>query len=64
LEFLLPYSPDFNPIEEAFSKVKAFIHHHHYLLAKDGNGIVYDMMVTMDIVNVSNAVGYYMHAGY
>ena len=26
IEFLLPYSPDLNPIEEAFSKFKAFIH--------------------------------------
>ena len=25
IEFLPPYSPDLNPIEEAFSKVKAFI---------------------------------------
>jgi hypothetical protein len=26
IEFLPPYSPDLNPIEEAFLKVKAFIH--------------------------------------
>lgn len=25
LEFLPPYSPDLNPIEEAFSKIKQFI---------------------------------------
>ena len=25
LQFLLPYSPDFNPIEMAFSKLKAFL---------------------------------------
>jgi transposase len=25
LQFLPPYSPDFNPIEQAFSKLKAFL---------------------------------------
>ena len=25
IEYLPPYSPDLNPIEEAFSKIKAFI---------------------------------------
>jgi transposase len=28
IEFLPPYSPDLNPIEEAFSKIKAFIRRH------------------------------------
>lgn len=30
LVYLPPYSPDFNPIEEAFSAIKAFLHHHCY----------------------------------
>ncbi|KIK12105.1 hypothetical protein PISMIDRAFT_121448 [Pisolithus microcarpus 441] len=29
LLYLPPYSPDFNPIEEAFSAMKAWIHHNH-----------------------------------
>lgn len=30
--FLPPYSPDYNPIEEAFSFVKSFLRHHDDLL--------------------------------
>ncbi|KAF9225123.1 hypothetical protein BS17DRAFT_662689, partial [Gyrodon lividus] len=29
LIFLLPYSPDYNPIEQAFSSIKAFLHQHN-----------------------------------
>ncbi len=36
LRFLLPYSPDFNPIEMAFSKIKA-------LLKKDAARTVTDL---------------------
>jgi transposase len=28
LVFLLPYSPDYNPIEQAFSSIKAFLRRH------------------------------------
>ncbi|KAF5337894.1 hypothetical protein D9611_014776 [Ephemerocybe angulata] len=38
LEYLPPYSPDLNPIEEAFSKIKAFIRRHAGLMAKEGDG--------------------------
>ncbi|KAJ3542004.1 hypothetical protein NMY22_g3671 [Coprinellus aureogranulatus] len=36
LEYLPPYSPDLNPIEEAFSKVKAFIRRHNDLNCEGG----------------------------
>ena len=31
LEYLLPYSPDFNPIEEAFAELKAWIRRNNVL---------------------------------
>jgi hypothetical protein len=31
LEYLPPYSPDFNPIEEAFAELKAWIRRNHVL---------------------------------
>ena len=37
LEYLPPYSPDFNPIEEAFAELKAWIKK-NYLLADNYNG--------------------------
>ena len=37
LEFLPPYSPDFNPIEEAFAELKAWMKK-HYTLQENYNG--------------------------
>lgn len=63
LEYLLPYSPDLNPIEEAFSKVKAFIRRYQdYFLAS--NSIIFDMYEAMSIIMASDAAGYFIHAGY
>jgi len=31
LEFLLPYSPDFNPIEESFAEIKAWMRKNYML---------------------------------
>lgn len=64
IEYLLPYSPDLNPIKEAFLKVKAFIRQHCILLAKEGDGMVFDLMEIMEIVTSSDAIGYFVHAGY
>jgi DDE superfamily endonuclease len=65
IEYLPPYSPDLNPIEEAFSKIKHFLHHHQdYYLAAIGDGIIYDMYEVMEIITLDDAAGYFMHAGY
>ncbi len=65
LEFLPPYSPDFNPIEEAFSKIKAFIRENCDLfLTSSGAGIMFDMLQAMEIITPEDAEGYFAHAGY
>lgn len=64
LEYLPPYSPDLNPIEEAFSKIKAFIHRNQDCFSDDVNTIIYDMYIAMDVITESDAIGYIMHAGY
>ena len=64
IEFLPPYSPDLNPIEEAFSKVKSFIRRHGAYLSQDGDGMIYELMEIMDIVTSEDALGYFVHAGY
>jgi transposase len=62
---LPPYSPDLNPIEEVFSKIKHFLQRHQdYYLATKDDGILYDMYEVMDIVNPEDAAEYYGHAGY
>lgn len=64
IEFLPPYSPDLNPIEEAFSKIKAFIRRHGAVLAHEGDGMIFDLMQIMEVVTGDDAVGYFIHAGY
>jgi transposase len=65
IEYLPPYSPDLNPIEEAFSKIKHWVRRHqeYYSTAED-DGIIYDMLEVLDIVTPSDACGYFIHAGY
>ena len=64
IEFLMPYSPDLNSTEEAFSKVKAFLRRHHQLLSKNGDGMVFELMEIMKVVTDDDAIGYFIHAGY
>lgn len=59
-----PYSPDLNPIEEAFSKVKAFIRRHRLLLTNEGDGMIFELNEIMKVVTADDAVGYFVHAGY
>jgi hypothetical protein len=65
IEYLPLYSPNLNPIEEAFSKIKAFICHNNDLFqALEDDGILYDMHNAMDVIMVQDATGYFIHAGY
>jgi transposase len=65
IEYLPPYSPDLNPIEEAFSKIKHFLRRHHsYYSETTGNGIIFDMYEVLDIITPEDAEGYFIHAGY
>jgi len=65
IEYLPPYSPDLNPIEEAFSKIKHWIRRHQdYYKAAEGNAIFFDMWEVLKIITPSDAEGYFFHAGY
>ena len=70
VEHLPPYSPDLNPIEEAFSKVKHFLrwNQDYYYTDVDGgdegDGMLYDMLEILDIITPEDAEGHFMHARY
>ena len=65
IEYLPPYSPDLNLIEEAFSQIKSFLwHHQDYYMTTTDDGIMYDMYEVLDIVSSSDAAEYFSHAGY
>jgi hypothetical protein len=61
--FLPPYSPDLNPIEEAISKIKAWIRH-NYDLFPPGDGFLFDVKIAMDVITPEDAEGYFLHGGY
>jgi len=64
IEFLPPYLLDLNPIEEAFSKIKAFIRRNRALLACEGDGMLFDLMEIMEVITTDDAIGYFIHGGY
>jgi hypothetical protein len=65
IEYLPPYSPDLNPIEEAFSQIKHFIRRHRdYYDRTQDDGILFDMYEVLDIVTADDASGFITHAGY
>ena len=61
--FLPPYSPDLNPIEEAISKIKAWIRR-NYDLFPPGDGFLFDVKIAMDVITPEDAKGYFLHGGY
>ncbi len=61
LLYLPPYSPDFNPIEEAFSKIKAVL---RKVEARTREGLVEAMGTAISAVSAHDARGFFEHCGY
>ena len=59
--YLPAYSPDYNPIEEAFSKVKRFL---RKAGARSREALVEALGVALSAVGLEEARGYFEHAGY
>src|ERR1700690_1799510 len=65
IEYLPPYSPDLNPIEESFWRIKRFTWHNQVSYGEtEGDGIIYDMLEVLDVITPKDAEGYFGHAGY
>ena len=64
VEYLAPYTPTSNPIEEAFSKFKAWIRRH----AASMQSLGYSALATIDAafasITASDAIEWVIHAGY
>src|SRR5215212_5829725 len=58
---LPPYSPDFNPIEQAFSKVKGLL---RKTQARTREALIEAMGRALDAVTVRDIRGFYWHCGY
>ena len=62
LEYLPPYLPDLNPIEEAFSTIKHWLcYHQEYYRATQGDEIIWEVL---EIITPDNVHGYFLHPGY
>ena len=61
LLFLPPYSPDLNPIEEAFSKVKDIL---RKIAARTGETLVEELGRALNAVSSEDARGFFAHYGY
>ena len=61
LLFLPPYSPDFSPIEEAFSKVKALL---RTAAARTREGLVEAIGMALSAVTPEDVKGFFGHCGY
>jgi transposase len=61
LEYLPPYSPDFNPIEEAFAELKAWIRK-NYLLADNYDR--FDVFLDVALQQMSGKPGKHFRSCY
>ena len=61
LLFLPPYSPDFNPIEEAFSKIKGAL---RKAGARTREALIEALGVAISAVTTRDARGFFEHSGY
>ncbi len=59
--FLPPYSPDFTPIEQAFSKIKALL---RGLGARTRAALLEAVRLALEAITPADAVGWFAHAGY
>jgi transposase len=73
LEFLPAYSPDFNPIEQAFSSIKSYMRRHYRYLSRSTNTGAYSsdeaeiyIMLHEAVFSITSDVtkGFYYHSGY
>jgi transposase len=61
LVYLPPYSPDLNPTEEMWSKIKAFL---RKVKARSQNALLLAIPDAFHAVCVSDILGWFSHAGY
>ena len=59
--FLPPYSPDFTPIEQAFSKIKAIL---RGLGARTREALWEAVRVAVEAITPDDAIAWFAHAGY
>jgi DDE superfamily endonuclease len=62
LLYLPPYSPDFNPIEQAFSKIKGLMRKAEARTPREA--LIEAMGLALEAVSARDARGFFNHCGY
>jgi len=63
IEYLPPYSPDYNPIEQAFSAIKSHLRRQGITFFSS-TGLYYELYRACDIITPEMTWGFFAHAGY
>jgi transposase len=63
IEYLSPYSPDYNPIEQAFSVIKAWLWERGIAESLE-NANYYKLYCACQIITQEMTWGFYSHSGY
>src|SRR5262249_16352931 len=61
VRFLPPYSPDFNPIEQAFAKLKAFFRAHR---PRNFDEVCEGFAAALSLFTATECANYIRHSGY
>jgi hypothetical protein len=64
VHFLPPYSPDLNPIEEAFSKVKYFLRANDPYVQVIEESEIEDILAAFASITQADSYGWITHSGY
>lgn len=63
IEYLPPYSPDYNPIEQAFSVIKAHLRRNGISFYQS-NALYFEMYEACDKITPEMTWGFFAHSGY
>ena len=63
VEYLPPYSPDYNPIEQAFSAIKSSLRRQGRSFFSE-DALYYEMYRTCDVITPEMTWGFFHHSGY
>lgn len=65
VHFLPPYSPDFNPIEELFSKIKYLLKENDAAIQASHDNMIEDfVLATFSLITVDDCYGWSKNCGY
>jgi transposase len=63
IEYLPPYSPDYNPIEQAFSVIKAHLRCNGITFF-ESHALYYELYRACNVITPEMMWGFFLHSGY